>query len=781
MKEFCVGRGPGDALAQRCRQAVQEGTVLDALAATTDRNTLLGNSYGRIPAHVIREVLVGPAFEPDPQGFRIRNAFISGQLNLDHAALKCPLALDNCYFEHPPSFEGMSVPSLELTGRSFVPGMCLAGAVIKTELNLRELRSEGTIDSRRIRAGGIDISGADLKGNAGVSLLLDGGTLAGKLTMRKTESAGLISARETEMDGIDMTEAVLSGADGESLNLTGAKIKGSALLSGVKTKGAVSAFGANMGQLDLTKAYFGAGRGTALELSRASVVGTAFCSETIVDGAFNAADSSFGELILTEASVFTQGDRERALNFARVHVAGSATLVNIFCHGTVFMFNARLGQLDMTGAIVWARDGTAVELSKIDVQGTARFVEMHVIGAFHAADSQFTQMLMSDADFYRIGYIAANFARAKIAGKAEFTGISIYGRFQAQGMKVGGKLDFSGAKLGIGPARSEQTDTGLNPGPVPPIDGKQDGTALDLSNACVTGSVVITNAVVHGTVRTIGAEFFHLIVGQTSFETSRDEPGKLDLGSSSIKILELLPKIGAAEGIYLTGAKIGSLNVSEGEDKQLPPLASAVAWRVGAVHGTLTRKKQACQWMKSAACRSGSFTSQPWKEMARVYDDMGQTAEARWLRFMASREATAAAGFWRKLPRWLYEGFVGYGYYPLLAAAWIVAAWALAFGLASGHAGDFVSVRPASSVAEQLFPPEATATAEAQEPDAVCPNFHPALYAVETAIPPVITGQSASCRVDIAWLAHGFTLIKIHGWICAALLLAGVTGLLRKD
>jgi hypothetical protein len=181
------------------------------------------------------------------------------------------------------------------------------------------------------------------------------------------------------------------------------------------------------------------------------------------------------------------------------------------------------------------------------------------------------------------------------------------------------------------------------------------------------------------------------------------------------------------------------------------------------------------------------FTAHPWKEMARVYDQLGQPNDAKWIRRQAASRLTRLAPLGPKIPRLFYSWTVGYGYYPLLVLLWIGALWLATFVLAGSQAASFspsdsakvISTIPPASGA-QSSPVRITGATDPTPSD--YPPFSPSLYAVDSALPAVNTGQSAAWRVTgNTWLPAVFALIRGAGWVLSALLLAGATGLLRKD
>lgn len=884
---------------QQCFSAIHNGLVLDAAEVINDRRSISGQQYGRVPAGIIRDVLLAPDLKADPRGFRISNAYITGHLGLDHAVLRCALAFMHCYFEHPPSFRDMSVPSLDIAEATFVPGMSLSRTVVRSDMNMAGLRSTGTMDARGMQAGAVNLSDADLQVSAGTCLALDGATLSGRLLLNGATSVGAVSARNAVMDELDLTGARLSNADGEALNLTGATIKGKVSLSKVCTAGAVSAFGAHLGQLDLTRACLRADPGTALELSGAVVEGTAFCFDMKVAGAVNAADSSFNELILTRATLESQGGRGRTLNLARVRVKGSATLTGLASTGTIFMFGAQVGQLDMRDVTATAGEGTAVEVSKIEVRGTADCSGMRTTGSVHAADAQFAQLKLQNAVLHREDGVAANFARVKVSGKSSLTGLKAFGQFTAQDAEFGSFLDFDGARfvnsqseaLKIDGARigggvtlrhvfalGKVSATGLRPRSLEisstKIQGPPGDVSLDLSGANVTDLTLVKDAAFHGTFRAVGARFSQLSIGSTSFfapdfltpdgdpcsaasasvvrsgqPPAAEDPGGVSAGDvalhldqtvvagdavldgicakgevraiganvqgklvidggtrlqkgnsgngkshalgldlATIQVL-MLKRFTAEGGLNFRATKIRALYVDDDVDpgNPLPDISSAQGWELGSVHGYLHADRQRTQdWLDTMKPNGRNFTrwwsgeefvSQPWKEMAKVFEQSGQPAAARKLRYEAAKRTTQFAPAWSKPLRWLYLAFTGYGYYPLIAIAWLIAIGLAVFILASTQASDFTPTEASASLSQGV-----PVTGASSEPPARYPQFQPALFAVETAVPAADTGQARAWRVTgNSWLPIVLGAFKAFGWLLTALLLAGITGLLRKD
>jgi len=66
--------------------------------------------------------------------------------------------------------------------------------------------------------------------------------------------------------------------------------------------------------------------------------------------------------------------------------------------------------------------------------------------------------------------------------------------------------------------------------------------------------------------------------------------------------------------------------------------------------------------------------AQPWHELANVHERNGQPADARWMRWQAAEGVTRTSRPWPKVIRRIYGALTCHGYYPLIAALWLVGA-----------------------------------------------------------------------------------------------------------
>jgi hypothetical protein len=144
------------------------------------------------------------------------------------------------------------------------------------------------------------------------------------------------------------------------------------------------------------------------------------------------------------------------------------------------------------------------------------------------------------------------------------------------------------------------------------------------------------------------------------------------------------------------------------------------------------------QVRRSDPTSTGGFRAQPYEQLAAYYRSLGNDGEARTVLLARQRAVRAELPFPRRLPGYLLDLLVGYGYRPLRAFGW-------AIGLLVASSVYFGRVHP------QRTGSDSSAT------------FNPVLYAADHLIPVVRFGQSD------AWQYHGVpavvtVVLTVLGW-----------------
>ena len=146
-------------------------------------------------------------------------------------------------------------------------------------------------------------------------------------------------------------------------------------------------------------------------------------------------------------------------------------------------------------------------------------------------------------------------------------------------------------------------------------------------------------------------------------------------------------------------------------------------------------------------------------EVAAVYDRQGRPADARRLRVWAARQMTQR-GPKRLWPiRGLSDAFNGYGYHTLRPAYYLAGAILASMLLVFFNLFAFIPANP----------------------NLATPPPNPWLYGAAIVLPAIAIPGLDRWVVTEWWIASWLLILKVVAWIQAALLLAGLTGLLKKS
>ena len=229
----------------------------------------------------------------------------------------------------------------------------------------------------------------------------------------------------------------------------------------------------------------------------------------------------------------------------------------------------------------------------------------------------------------------------------------------------------------------------------------------------------------------------------------------------------------------LTGATIGTLSIAK-PPKSVCRVDKATGWSVGDLLDAMRDSaSEARDWLDT-----GEFVAQPWEEFAGVYERNGQPADARRMRYWAARRATRQAPWHSKLVRQMYWLTSGHGYYPLVALVWLVLIFAAGLTVTAVAHDTFttasttqVSALRVASRNGSAPPPGRVFARDCVNPawDIACLNN--VEYAISVVVP-VADSQPWEPPDPVAAL---LLIFRILAWVFVAILLAGVTGLLKQQ
>jgi hypothetical protein len=216
-----VWSGPLEAPEQILLDFVETGDLLEFPAQTGDQTPVDFESMSAwgvdrtIRAGMLRHLLVASQWPVDLKGVRLRGARIVGNLDLESATLRCPLDLQDCYFERPIILDYASISLLKLV-HCRLPGLTASLLRVNKELDLSQskitgaLRLPGASITGQLTCTCTQITGTDTAGNAliadrvvvgGDVLLNDGFTAVGAVQLSGAQIEGSLRLDGAELNG----------------------------------------------------------------------------------------------------------------------------------------------------------------------------------------------------------------------------------------------------------------------------------------------------------------------------------------------------------------------------------------------------------------------------------------------------------------------------------------------------------------------------------------------------------------------------------------------------
>lgn len=458
-----------------------------------------------------------------------------------------------------------------------------------------------------------------------------------------------------------------------------------------------------------------------------------------------------GQLGLREAELNNPGGV--ALNLDGVEVGGGARLDRMSARGEVRAVGAHVvGQLSLDEAELANPAGSALALSRMQVEGSVFARGLVVDGEVRALAARISgQLSLRRAEIVNRGGSALVLDRTQVSGSAVFQGASIGGRTSMRHMRVSSSLDLAGARLD-------------NAG----------GDALAAERLQVDGGASLSGVVGRGRLTAAGA----LIAGRLALDgasLANDTGVALSLSHAHLGVLTM-QRADIAGEVDLQDSTIGVLDA----DASAPGQLAATGWQVRSINGPSGRSWRAARDWLDTADTSDGFARQPWQEIAGALERNGHPDQGRRLRLEAERRVTRQARWWSMPVRWGYGALVGYGLYPLVAGAWLLVAALITLGLAAFFPAHFAPTDLEAATAGTGLTAATAATACAELATGY-PCFSPLVYGLEVMLPVAQVGQVAAWTPQPTALAASVVALRAFVWLMTALLLAGVTGLLRRS
>jgi hypothetical protein len=771
----------------------EAGTLLDwAGDGPVDHEAMEGWGPERtVRAAVLRHLLVESQWLVHGRGVWLRGARIRGRVDLEAATVRCPLLLENCYFDGPdPINLAFATVSRVLLSRCRVVGGLNAKLVAVTkELGFDGSRFEATVvlddadisgplycfDVQLTGAEGSALLGRSLK--VGGSAFFDRLTTGGAITLSAANIAGFLTFRGAQ----------LTVSDGDALDCTGIKVAAAAIFDQWSTAigdwrftatGAVRLLDADIGgQLSLKDAQLTGSEGTALVGDRMKVGANVMLDRVFANGAIRLSGADIaGQLSCKGAFLSEPDSKGTCLIGDGIRTGGNVYLSELLADGAIRLRGADIGgQLVFSGAKLAGskHDPDALSADRLKVGSSASFDE---------------------------GFAAAGVVRlvnANVVGQLLFSGAGLGGcdeqknALLGDGMKVGGSLLLDQVEVPDGALRLRTADItgqlvcrGADLGGTDCSGNAFAGDAMSVGQEALfdeeftaAGAVSVADAHIGGSLSLDGAQLAAPValnaVGlhvddQLHWAPRSPVEGLVDLERARVHRLDddwSLPDAHwPPEGqLRLTGFAyegFGGENPATWEQR--------LAW-IRRSHTTGTEEKPA------------AFAAQPYEQLAQVYRESGHETAARQIGIARLSDLRCYGNLsrWRKFGNWLMDKTIRHGYQPLRAVVLLLTVYAAVLLVAWGAQHHDNMIVPAKDTKNIDPPPTAL------DCSAAYPCFYPAGYAVDVVVPIINLRQMENWRLNgqapwgWAYIATGWIATGL-GWAFTTLAVAGYTGLVRK-
>ena len=312
------------------------------------------------------------------------------------------------------------------------------------------------------------------------------------------------------------------------------------------------------------------------------------------------------------------------------------------------------------------------------------------------------------------------------------------GGVRLPGAHIGGQLDCAGATL-----------------------TNEAGPALTADMLTVDGDLFLSAATVTGEVRLLGAHIGGQLACEGATLTNPNSSGlAVDLERAAVDAVHMTPTI-LRGGIDLTHARVGGWYDAK---DAWPAWLRLEGFTYDAIDAPGVSARSRLRWVER---HQGGYTPQPYEQLAGVYRRAGEDSSARTVA-IAKQQARRASPkkWWVRWPSRAWSFFlhwtIGYGYRPTLVLPYLVGLFAV---------GSLI-LNHADHAHPSMFAPTKTGPAQ--------PGFNAARYTLDLLLPVAnLRQRDAFTPLGYAtWWVFGLTL---GGWLLALVLVAGLTGVFKRD
>ncbi len=761
---------------------MDEISEAELLKCAADGHVFDGDDGGTrrlVAAGLLRRLVYQLKDRVDPRGIRLRNARVSGQLDIAGLEIPFPLRFEACEFDTPLTAEGARLSGMAVTG-SVLPGLLANGVRIRRDLDLSRSRVAGShrttaSESRQAAVwlceseiGGrllcfdtvIDADGeravqADHMRTGGAVRFLRHFTAHGEIRLLGAQFGG----------SLDLSGAHIYAPGGVALDLTDAVVGGSLfLITAASGRRAII-----QGRVDMSSARISAQllvRGATLEAPTAAPAKVGYSRFRDSGTAVSAPRLTVGAEVTLEKDCTVNGGIDLSM----------ATVSSLFIDSGCSLRAPGKTALDLTNAEILS---TVIIGEGVPVEGTLRLAGATIHGDLRLRRAR----LSAPADRT---LIAAHGAR--IDGEVELRELEADGGELAfRAAVIGSAVEASGARL-------------WNP----------DGHTLSLVQASVkgsvrltyefesTGKVVLNRATVDG----------RLLCSRSSF--SCPGPSEYNRRGHAIEVISAninggmdLAWRSASPSADFTNTRTSFLADDPARWPERFIISGFSYERLEQPQGLPAIRTwdhaARCAWLR----RQAAYDAGPYEQAARVFRQHGYADGAKAILIAQRRHARSAisgrgAGPRRALDT-AYSLTVGYGYRPI-RVLWLIVVLLILVTVTLQVPGARAAMRATTSAgavyttAGPLRPQGTDAastavTSRATHADACGDGqvrcFNPVFYAIDTVIPLVSLDQRTTWYPDPS--THDGTIMQwwlnvatILGWLLSSIFVLSLASLARS-
>lgn len=772
-------------------QAAREGVVLRPGCELLRSAGLEGLP---LPAEAVRSALISP--DSDSSGtLSISRMTVQGRLDLSHVRWPGWLSIEESKVSGQLDLVGTHIGGLRLAGTAVeflnaeemkVDGSFWAPGLTSKRVCLRDARVTGSLHLRAARL----LEMAD-----GASIDLGGVQIGGSLDLRSVWAPAGVEASDARVTGaLDLGESNLGSHNGIGLDVSCARIEGDLILAQCVVKGGILSH--RLGVAGMIRSL--GLRADQWQMDGARIAGGINLADASLPGGFQARSADLGMQFDLSGARLGSGDGI-ALGVEDSNITGALLLSDTLASGAISLARSRVGgPLIAQRASISSPSGIALSLDGAKLASSS-FSECTFVGQVSAIELTCdAAMTLTGTAVEAPGSPALQFDGAVINGDLDLTGLVIRGQVCLQGCSVGGQFSAVGISIDH------------SGGPALVIDDARVGRDVLLTGSCLNEFVSATNTVCSGrlemrgmkvsTARDLAITMRGSVVeqgvdarslmcagsvemqrtkikgGLILGDTSSDGVPSLNLAQASLDSLDLrLPS--EKQTLDLRGCDVGVILVSGGQLHDWYPLWDATGVKIDDIRGASSSSAHRyVKWLDTIP-RNG-FSAQPWHELASWLERNGDPSGAKHFRYTAARRMTRSMPLWARPVRWLYAIAAGYGYYPLLAILWFAVLWIGAYLLVSQTPAAFhpTAALPAGATAVNITGSTACLDLGGY------PCFDAVAYTNGVVSPvgwlhPHPWSPTDPAYSYVMWLASA---IRTTGWVLSAVLLAGITGLLKK-